>query len=79
MKERFEKLRKIKKTMGLEVKGGYPAAALKAVTVILAQVDYKQVILSRWELPTVAKKPFIVVLDDYVGKEATRFDFHSQQ
>ena len=45
VKERFEKLRKIKKTMGLEVKGGYPAAALRAVTVILAPVDYKQVIL----------------------------------
>ena len=42
----------------------------------LSSVDYKQVILSRWELPAAAKKSLVAVLDDYVGKEATRFDLH---
>lgn len=50
------------------------SAALKAV-----RVNYKEVIFSRWKLPAFAKKSHIAVLDDYVGKEATRFDFHSQQ
>ena len=81
VKERFQKLRKNEKTMSREVKQGGQghSAAFKSVTVNLAPVDYKQVILSRWELPAVAKKLLIAVLDDYVGKEATRFDFHSQQ
>ena len=55
VKERFQKLRKNKKTMSREVKQGH-SAAFKSVTVNLAPVDYKQVILSRWELPAVAKK-----------------------
>ena len=78
VKERFKKLRKNEKRMGLEEKQGH-SAALKAVTVNLAPADYKQVITARWELPAVAKKSLLDVLDDYVGKEATRFDFHSQQ
>ena len=62
-------------SMSREVQQGH-SAALKSVTVNLTPVDYKQVILSRWELPAVAKKLLIAVLDDYVGKEATRFDLH---
>ena len=75
VKERFQKLRKNEKTMGLHEKQRH-SAALKSVTVNLAPANYKQVILSRWELPAVAKKSLIAVLDDYVGKEATRFDLH---
>ena len=75
MKERFQKLRKNEKTMGLHEKQRH-SAALKSVTVNLAPANYKQVISSRWELPAVAKKSLIAVLDDYVGKEATRFDLH---
>ena len=66
VKERFKNLRKNEKTMGLEEKQRH-TAVLKSVTVNL---------LSRWELPAVAKKSLIAVLDDYVGKEATRFDLH---
>ena len=40
------------------------------------EANYEKAILSRWELPAVAKKSLIAVLDDYVGKEATRFDLH---
>ena len=76
VKEKFKKLRKNEKTMGEEAKQRH-SAALKAVTVNLAPVNYQQVILSRWELPAVAKKSLIAVLDDYVGKSATRFDFYS--
>ena len=65
-------------SMSREVQQGH-SAALKSVTVNLTPVDYKQVILSRWELPAVAKKLLVAVLDDYVGKEATRFNFHLQQ
>ena len=68
-------LRKNEKTMGLEEKQRH-SAALKSVTVNLAPANYEQAILSRWELPAVAKKSLIAVLDDYVGKEATRFDLH---
>ena len=42
-------------SMSREVQQGH-SAALKSVTVNLTPVDYKQVILSRWELPAVAKK-----------------------
>ena len=75
VKERFKNLRKNEKTMGLEEKQRH-SAALKSVTVNLAPANYEQAILSRWELPAVAKKSLIAVLDDYVGKEATRFDLH---
>ena len=75
VKERFKNLRKNEKTMGLEDKQRH-SAALKSVTVNLAPANYEQAILSRWELPAVAKKSLIAVLDDYVGKEATRFDLH---
>ena len=75
VKERFKNLRKNEKTMGLEEKQRH-TAALKSVTVNLAPANYEQAILSRWELPAVAKKSLIAVLDDYVGKEATRFDLH---
>ena len=75
VKERFKNLRKNEKTMGLEEKQMH-SAALKSVTVNLAPANYEQAILSRWELPAVAKKSLIAVLDDYVGKEATRFDLH---
>ena len=65
-------------SMSREVQQGH-SAALKSVTVNLTPVDYKQVILSRWELPAAAKKLLIAVLDDCVGKEANRFNFHLQQ
>ena len=75
VKDRFQNLRKNEKTMGLEEKQRH-SAVLKSVTVNLAPPNYKQVISSRWELPAVAKKSLIAVLDDYIGKEATRFDLH---
>ena len=75
VKDRFQNLRKNEKTMGLEEKQRH-SAVLKSVTVNLAPANYEQAILSRWELPAVAKKSLIAVLDDYVGKEATRFDLH---
>ena len=74
MKERLQKLKKSVKTMTQEVKQGH-ASAFKAATVNLAPANYEDVINSRQDLSSSVKKSLIAVLDDYVGKEATSFDF----
>ena len=76
VKERLQKLKKSVKTMTQEVKQGNDSA-FKAVTVNLAPANHEEVINSRRDLVATVKKSLIAVLDDYVGKEATRFYFHS--
>ena len=77
VKERLQKLKKSVKTMTQEVKQGH-ASAFKAATVNLAPAYYYDVINSRQDLAESTKRSLIAVLNDYVGKEATRFVFHSQ-
>ena len=77
VKERLQKLKKSVKTMTQEVKQGH-ASAFKAATVNLAPANYEDVINSRQDLAESTKRSLIAVLNDYVGKKATRFVFYSQ-
>ena len=59
------------KLMKEEAKQQYRQAFSDA-TVNLAPANFREVIMSNWHLKASMKQSLIAVLDDYIGKDATR-------
>ena len=71
LKQRLQSLKKNLKKMKEEAKQQYRQAFSDA-TVNLAPANYREVIMSNWHLKASMKQSLIAVLDDYIGKDATR-------
>ena len=71
LNQRLQPLKKNLKKMKEEVKQQYRQAFSDA-TVNLAPANYREVIMSNWHLKASMKQSLIAVLDDYIGKNATR-------
>ena len=71
VKQRLQSLKKNLKKMSSETKEKH-SQAFSSTTVNLAPRNFQEVIKSNWHLPQSIKKSLLAVLDDYLGKNATR-------
>ena len=71
VKQRLQSVKKNLKKMSSETKEKH-SRTFSSTTVNLAPGNFQEVIKSNWHLPQSIKKSLLAVLDDYLGKNATR-------